>query len=60
MKVKDLIDVCEEFEYMAKYGKELAAGTYQESEVMVRNDHDRKFLHLAEFFWACRPEAKQT
>jgi len=59
MRVVDVLDVCEQLEYMARRGRELAAGQYPEGEVPIQRPEDRGLLFIFEWIWALRPEEKK-
>ncbi len=58
MKAKDILDVCEQLEHMAKKGRAMVEGIPSEGEVPVRHDEDRALFFIFEWMWALRPEAK--
>ena len=63
MRAKEVLDVCEQLEYMAGIGRGMLVGIPPDGDVLIRVNHedaDRQFIHLAGFFWACRPEAKRS
>ncbi len=58
MKVKDILDVCEQLEHMAKKGRDLVEDLPSEGEVPVRHDEDRALFFIFEWMWALRLGAR--
>jgi len=58
MKAKDLLDCCEQLEYMARVGRNAATGLPPDADV-PQSPRTAPILAVAGWMWAMRPEAKQ-
>jgi hypothetical protein len=58
MRSKDIIDTCEQLEYMARRGRELTIGHHPDGEVTIQRPEDRALLFILEWIWSLRPEGR--
>ena len=59
MKVKDLLDVCEQFEFMAQKGREAAAGIHPDAEVPETPENEG-LLYISGWMNRCKPKENST